>query len=99
MKTNIQTEDAWGRPIYTFTVTFQEVGGEGRSWSGKIRETDDTIKGQWPRAVNCLAKHFDVASNAVGYCVRWDAGKIVMALKSGEVCEIPVTATYRRRYQ
>ena len=97
MKTAIHTEDAFGRPIHTFTVTFTEIGGEGRSWSRRSRETADTIKGQWPRAVDCLAKHFDVKSNAVGYCVRWDDGKIVMTLNSGEVVVIPATATYRRK--
>lgn len=97
MKTYIQTEDAWGRPIHTFTVTFTEIGGQERSWSGRIRENDDTIQGQWPRAVKCLTKSFDIKSNALGPCVRWDQGKIVMTLWSGEVIEIPATASYRRR--
>ena len=97
MKTTITTEDALGDPIHTFTVTFTEVGGEGRSWLGRIRETDRTIIGQWPRAVDCLRRHFDLKSTAVGWCVRWGRGKIVMTLKSGETLEIPANASYDRK--
>ena len=96
MKTGTQTEDAYGNPIYTFTVTFTEIGGEGRVWSGRVRETDQTIRGQWPRAVDCLARHFDIKATPIGHCVLWVEGKIVMTLRSGEVLEIPATATYRR---
>ena len=97
MKTPLITEDALGRPIYTFTVVFTEVGGEGRQWSGRIRETDETIVGQWPRAVNCLAKHFDIKTTPIGPCVRWERGKITMTIKSGETLEIPANAHYYRK--
>jgi len=108
MKTTILTHDALGNPIHTFTVTFTEVCGEGRSWSCRIRETDRTIVGQWARAVNCLAKDPSIGRvrcDRLGPRIFWQPeegprlgalGTIVVHLDSGETVKIKAVATYSR---
>ncbi len=109
MKTAILTHDALGNPIHTFTVTFTEVGGEGRSWSARIRETDNTIVGQWPRAVKCLAKDPSVGrvrADRFGPRIFWQPeegprlgalGTIIVHLDDpGKTLEIKAVATCSR---